>query len=122
MDDAKEDAEQSHDVPHWPHRAEQEKRFAYSREWRVLTEDAGPGVGPDDDYQARMACEIAENGGGVVIGRGGSGKSYLLKKHLREEFVKRGFEESRIHVIAFTHVAAQNCEGETILHELHAKI
>jgi hypothetical protein len=99
-----------------------EKRFAYAREWRVLTEETGPSGSPGDDYQARMAAEVAENGGGVIVGRGGSGKSHLLKKHLRDEFIKRGFKESRIHVIAFTHVAAQNCEGETILHELHAKI
>ena len=38
-----------------------EKRFAYRREWRVLTEDTGRGGGPDDDYQAHMAVEIAEN-------------------------------------------------------------
>ena len=69
-----------------------------------------------------MAVEIAKNRGGLVIGRGGSGKSHLLKKYLREAFIKEKYKEEKIHVIAFTHVAAQNCEGDTILHELHAKI
>jgi hypothetical protein len=93
-----------------------EKRFTYKREWRVLTESPGIGRGEDDDYQEDAAQALADNNGGCCIGRGGSGKSHILKR-LRAILEERGV---KVHVCAFTHVAAQNCEGKTILHTLHA--
>jgi hypothetical protein len=51
-----------------------------------------------------------------VVGRGGTGKSEVLRR-LVARLKERGVEA---HVVAFTHVAAQNAEGGTILHELYA--
>jgi hypothetical protein len=54
--------------------------------------------------------------GGVVVGRGGTGKSEVLRR-LVAALKERGVQA---HVVAFTHVAAANCDGGTILHELYA--
>ena len=71
-----------------------------------------------------------QNRGGYVDGRGGTGKSFLIKL-LVEKFEADGFfdmvkdkkgefvKKSRVHCVAFTHVASQNIEGNTILHKLH---
>ena len=95
-----------------------EKRFARKREWRVETEPRGLGLFPGDDYQDMVSEALVQNGGGVVVGQGGSGKSEILKR------VKILLEAAgwAVHVVAFTHVAAANCGGHTIMRELHSKI
>ena len=90
--------------------------FLYDRFWRIEEEEEGIGTCDENDtYQERMADLIVDNCGGYVSGRGGTGKSYLLRL-LKEKFEKLGY---RVHYIAFTHVAAANLDGNTILHELH---
>ncbi len=95
-----------------------ERRFAYKRDWRVLTEPEGLGRGEEDEYQEEAAIALADNNGGVCIGQGGSGKSHILKR-LRTILEERGV---KVIVCAFTHVAAQNCEGQTILHSLNSSV
>ena len=73
------------------------------------------GCGDDDTFQVKAANLIVENMGAYVVGRGGTGKSYLIKI-LQEKFTAKGYQ---VHPIAFTHVAAGNVEGNTILHEIH---
>jgi hypothetical protein len=51
-----------------------------------------------------------------VVGRGGTGKSEVLRRLV----ARLKAAEITVHTVAFTHVAAQNAEGGTILHELHA--
>ena len=94
-----------------------EKRFACKRTWRVETEPRGLGLFPGDDYQDMVSEALVQNGGGVVVGQGGSGKSEILKR------VKILLEAAgwAVHVVAFTHVAAANCGGHTIMRELHSK-
>jgi len=101
--------------------------FRFRREWRVETEKPGLGCGPDDTYQARMASLIVENRGAYISGYGGSGKSWLIKL-IVQAYVELGFREGdeddgkkkkTIHKCAFTHVAAGNVDGRTLLHELH---
>jgi hypothetical protein len=94
-----------------------ERRFAHKREWRAMTEDPGPGRGAGDNYQELAAQAMADNGGAVCIGQGGSGKSYILKR-LRAILEERGI---KVHSLGFTHVAAQNLGtvGTTILAGLH---
>ena len=86
-----------------------------SRDWIPLTEEEGLGRGPGDTFQEQVADAIVANLGGYIAGRGGAGKSHVIKL-LREKFAARGYE---VHCVAFTHVASQNVEGNTILHELH---
>jgi hypothetical protein len=96
----------------------QEQRFAHHRTWRVVTEPEGLGRFEGDDYQDHAALELADNGGGVCVGQGGSGKSQVLKR-LRKILEERGFT---VHVCAFTHVAAAVCDGVTLLRQLHQRI
>ena len=85
------------------------------------------GRGPDGRFQEEVANAIVQNRGGYIDGRGGTGKSWLIKllveKFEAEGFVenKRGefFKNSRVHCVAFPHVASQNIAGQTLLHELH---
>jgi hypothetical protein len=91
-------------------------RFKFVRDWRVVTEKPGLGRGEDDTFQEEMARLIVENLGGYVAGRGGSGKSHMLKI-LKRLFREAGFT---VDVIAFTHVQAANVDGSTIRHFLHA--
>jgi hypothetical protein len=93
-----------------------ERRFALRADWRDLGELEGLGGGPDDRQQDAAVEDLLMNGGGLVIGRGGVGKSTVLRK-LKEALEAKGEE---VHVIAFTHVAAGNILGGTILHELHS--
>ena len=56
----------------------------------------------------------------MVIGRGGTGKSHLIKL-LKPKLEKQGF---KVMCVAFTHVAVANlngveCDAHTILHLLH---
>ena len=101
--------------------------FHFRREWRVESEEPGLGCGTNDTYQARMASLIVENKGAYIAGRGGSGKSWLLDLIVKA-LVELGFREfddddgkkkKTIHKCAFTHVAAGNIDGRTLLHELH---
>ena len=96
----------------------QEQRFAHQRTWRLVTEPEGLGRFEGDDYQSHAALEMADNGGGVCVGQGGSGKSEVLKR-LRKILEERGWT---VHVCAFTHVAAANCDGVTLLRQLHQRV
>jgi len=90
--------------------------FKCYRDWRTIEEDEGIGsCDENDQFQEQMADRIVENRGGYVSGRGGTGKSWMLKL-LETKFKKLGYD---VHYIAFTHVAAANLEGNTILYELH---
>ena len=90
--------------------------FKCYRKWRTIEEDEGLGSCDENDtFQEQMADRIVENRGGYVSGRGGTGKSWMLKL-LETKFKKLGYD---VHYIAFTHVAAANLEGNTILYELH---
>jgi hypothetical protein len=106
------DAEEMFDFGAWS----TERRFALRTDWRVRREHGGIGCGPEDKQQDVAVQDLIYNGGGMVLGRGGTGKSIVLKR------LKAALEASgeEVHVIAFTHVAAGNIEGGTILHELHA--
>jgi 5-methylcytosine-specific restriction protein A len=95
-----------------------ERRFALRTDWRVRREGHGLGRGPEDTQQDIAVEDLVMNGGGMVRGRGGTGKSTVLRR-LKEALEARGEE---VHVIAFTHVAAGNIDGGTILHELHSNI
>ena len=98
--------------------------------WKSIDEPEEVGRGPEDTFQNDVADAIVKNRGGYVDGRGGTGKSYLIKL-LVEKFEAAGFvdivkdkkgeliKKSRVHCVAFTHVASQNIEGQTLLHELH---
>ena len=111
-----------HDLKRWAPASfgdwSQEQRFAHERTWRVVTEPEGLGRFEGDDFQSLAAQEMADNEGGVCVGRGGSGKSEVLKR-LRKILEERGWT---VHVCAFTHVAAANCDGVTILRQLHQRV
>ena len=67
-----------------------------------------------------MADNLARTGGGMVIGRGGTGNSHLIKL-LKPKLEKQGY---KVICIAFTHVAVANVDDEkylarTIRHILH---
>ena len=90
------------------------------REWVDYGEDEGIGRGPDDTFQEEMAEVIVKNRRALVIGRGGTGKSHLIKL-LRPKFKALGYQ---VMCIAFTHVAVANVNNVeypayTILHLLH---
>ena len=90
--------------------------FKCFRQWRTIEEEEGLGSCDENDtFQTEMADLLVENRGGYVSGRGGTGKSWMLKL-LKPKFEKLGYN---VHYIAFTHVAAANLEGNTILYELH---
>ena len=95
--------------------------FLVDPPWDDIAEDAGIGRGPDDTFQEEMAEKLAKTGGGMVIGRGGTGKSHLIKL-LRPKLENLGY---KVICIAFTHVAVANlngveCQAHTILHLLHS--
>ena len=104
--------------------------FKNEAEWRLMDEPEEVGRGPSDTFQNEVADAIVKNRGGYVDGRGGTGKSWLIKM-LVEKFETEGFfdmvsnkkgevfKKTRVHCVAFTHVASQNIEGQTLLHELH---
>ena len=93
-----------------------ERRFAHHVTWSVQGEDPGVGRGPDDRTQDLAVERLIKMRGGVVVGRGGTGKSEVLRRLV----ARLKAVEITVHVVAFTHDAAQNAEGGTILHELHA--
>ena len=74
------------------------------RDWIDYKEDEGIGRGPGDDFQDKIAEIIVKNRKALVIGRGGTGKSHLIKL-LRPKFEARGYT---VKCIAFTHVAVAN--------------
>jgi hypothetical protein len=62
---------------------------------------------------------------GYICGRGGGGKSELIHRIVKK-LVEAGYNDGskdkkkqNIHKCAFTHVAAGNIEGHTVLHELY---
>jgi len=74
-----------------------------------------------------MASLVVENRGAYISGYGGSGKTWVIKL-IVQALVELGFREfdeddgrkkKTIHKCAFTHVAAGNVDGRTLLHELH---
>ena len=78
-----------------------------------MSEPEEIGRGPDDTFQEEVANAIVQNRGGYVDGRGGVGKSYLIKllveKFEAEGFVdmvpnKKGetFKKSRVHCVALS--------------------
>ncbi|MBS52901.1 MAG: hypothetical protein CMI03_09130, partial [Oceanospirillaceae bacterium] len=101
--------------------------FRFPREWRVEKEEPGLGCGPEDTYQDRMAALVVANKGAYISGCGGSGKSWLIdivvaslvELGFREFDEDDGKKKKTIHKCAFTHVAAGNIDGRTLLHELH---
>ena len=104
--------------------------FKHKCWWKGVDEPEEVGRGPDDIFQNDVADAIVKNRGGYVDGRGGTGKSYLIKllveKFEADRFVvwvpnKQGelIKKTRVLCVAFTHVASQNIEGQTLLHELH---
>ena len=87
--------------------------FAHKREWTTLEEEEGLGsCDVHDTFQRRAAERIVSNGGGRVTGRGGVGKTQLIKEVV-ELFKAVGYEVS---VLASTHVQAAFCGGTTIFH------
>ena len=89
--------------------------FFFDIPWDDIAEDEGIGRGPDDTFQEEMADKLARTGGGMVIGRGGTSKSHLIKL-LKPKLEKQGY---KVICIAFTHVAVANlngveCEAHTI--------
>lgn len=94
--------------------------FLVDPPWNDIAEEKGIGRGPDDTFQEEMAEKLAQTGGGMVIGRGGTGKSHLIKL-LVPKLEKIGYT---VICIAFTHVAVANlngveCDAHTILHLLY---
>ena len=47
--------------------------------WNDFSEPEGIGRGLEDTFQEEMAEKLATAGGGMVNGRGGTGKSHLIK-------------------------------------------
>jgi len=92
-----------------------EPRFIYPRIWRDIAEEEGIGRGPTDTFQLEAAKAIFENGSGLVVGAGGTGKSKIVKL-LVALYKEAGI---KTHVIAYTHVQAQNYGGDTVLSDLH---
>ena len=95
--------------------------FLLPQNWVDYKEDEGIGRGPGDDFQEKMADIIVKNRKALVIGRGGTGKSHLIKL-LRPKFEALGYT---VRCIAFTHVAVANINSaenpaHTILHLLHS--
>ena len=94
--------------------------FRIEREWLDYGEDEGIGRGNDDTFQEEMASAIVKNRRALVRGRGGTGKSHLIKL-LRPKFKALGYQ---VMCIAFTHVAVANVNdveypAYTILYLFH---
>ena len=96
----------------------QHPRFLFERHWHVVAEEPGLGRGDGDTFQEETAQKIFDNQGGYVAGRGGTGKSHLIKL-LRQKLEAAGWT---VDVIAQTHVQSRNVDGETVLRHLHQKI
>jgi len=92
-------------------------KFAYEREWSVMTEEEGVGACDESDtFQAHAAERIVENMGGWVEGRGGCGKSRIIEL-LAEKFAAAGH---MVDILCPTHAqSAQFTDGNTILSHLH---
>ena len=91
-------------------------RFKYERHWDVVIEEEG--IGSCDEYdifQMEWAEKVVKNRGAIILGAGGSGKSRMAR-YIKAIFEKEGFV---VETCAFTHTAAANLDGETILKELH---
>ena len=94
--------------------------FVLDKEWFDITEPEAIGRTPDDKFQADVAELLAKKRRGLVLGRGGVGKSHLIKL-LRPKLEGMGY---KVMCIAFTHVAVANlngaeCPAYTILYMLH---
>ena len=87
----------------------QNPRFLFERRWRELVEPPGVGRGDEDVFQEEAAEAIFQNFGGYCDGRGGVGKSHLLKL-LRSKLEAAGWTVNKVDVIAFTHVQRHRFE------------
>jgi hypothetical protein len=83
-----------------------------------MAEEPGLGRGDDDTFQEEAAQKIFENLGGYCAGRGGVGKSHLIKL-LTAKLEAAGWTVDRI---AQTHVQSRNIDGDTVLAHLYRKI
>ena len=93
-----------------------EPRFVFQRVWTDMSEE--PGIGDcteQDTYQEEVAEAAFQNGGALVLGGGGAGKSHTIKL-LKAKFEAIGV---RVDVVGFTHVQAVNIGGHTLIHDLH---
>ena len=70
-----------------------------------------------DTFQSEAATRIVANGGGPVEGRGGVGKSQLIRNLVKK--VEAAGYKGKVDVLATTHVQASVVEGDTILSHLH---
>ncbi len=94
--------------------------FVLEKDWFDVTEPEEIGRTPEDTFQEDAAELLAKKRRGLVLGRGGVGKSHLIKL-LRPKLEALGY---KVMCIAFTHVAVPNlngaeCPAYTILHMLH---
>jgi len=81
-----------------------------------MSEDTGIGdCSLQDTYQEEVAEAAFQNGGALVLGGGGAGKSHTIKL-LKAKFEAVG---TRVDVVGFTHVQAANIDGHTLLHDIH---
>ena len=90
------------------------------KDWFDVTEPEEIGQTPQDTFQEEMAELLAKKRRFLVLGRGGDGKSHLIKL-LRPKLEALGY---KVMCIAFTHVAVTSlngaeCPAYTILHMLH---
>ena len=91
-------------------------RFRYERHWEIVVEEEGIGTCDEDDtFQMEWARKAVHNRGALILGPGGSGKSKMARD------IKALFEKEKfiVETCAFTHTAAANLDGETIMKELH---
>ena len=98
----------------WMH----DPQFAHTREWTVLAEPEGIGTCCEKDtFQYEAAMAVVANRGARVSGRGGVGKTELIRL-LVKLFSENGYKD-RIEIMASTHLQAQCADGKTILSHLH---
>jgi len=90
--------------------------FAHKRIWRQVIEPEGVGsCDADDTFQAWAAQQCVDNGGGVVLGRGGVGKTECIKKN---SGIIEALGETLLCLSDYTRTGG-SIEGETVLMHLH---
>jgi len=94
----------------------EQPQFAHTRTWTLLTEPEGIGCCSElDMFQAEAVEAIVRNSSARVSGRGGVGKTDLIKR-LQAAFEALNY---RVDVVAATHIQAFAAGGETLLSDLH---